>query len=63
MELIIAQMAFSLKGVVQLLVALGICGVVLYFIQPYIHPTIMKIMIVIIVIAFCLFLLQWAGLL
>jgi len=57
MDLVIALGTVSLRGLVQLLVLLVIGGIVLNFARQYIEPTVYKIICVIIIGAFCLYLL------
>lgn len=61
--IIMAMGTITMKGIVQLVVVLAICGVVLRFTQDYIHPVIFKIICAIIIGAFCLFTLQFFDLL
>ena len=61
MELALA--AFSLNSLVQIILVLVVIGVVLYLINTYlpIHPAIKTVIIAIVVIALCLWLLSFAG--
>lgn len=60
--LVIAQQTITLRAVVLLVVLLVICGIALNFARTWIDPTVYKVICVIIVGAFCLFLLQFFGL-
>lgn len=61
-DLIIATGQITLQGVVTLVVLLVICGIALNFARQWIEPTVYKVICVVIVGAFCLFLLQFFGL-
>lgn len=60
--MIIAMGQITVQGIVQLILLLIVAGVALKFTQQYINETIFKIIVFIIVGAFVLGLLQFAGL-